>query len=480
LIFEKISGKTSTIFSSLVVGILIAIIFEPLKNFLQSLTDRFLFSKEYNPKILLGEITNTTSGSLDLKKILNNLSKKIGDAFHPAKLAFALMDAKGRIGISNQSGFDSKEIVLFIKNKEKVLPLYFKNAGDIYIISELAMQSKKGEYQPRDPQLLVDLNKIGIELLIPLFVKNKLVGVLAMGEKKNNDPYSSEDLSTLQIISRQIAIALENASLYDQVTDLNVHLQDRVDEQTKEIRGKNQELEIANAQLRQLDKAKTDFIDIASHQLRTPPTAVKGYVSMLVDGDFGRVTIKQKEILKIVFDANERQIALIENLLNLARLEAGRMEFSFEPADMVEMADGVIKELIPLAKQKDLALNFTKPKESIPNIKVDKIKIRQVIVNLVENAIKYTPKGNVNVDMKRNGEKLIFCVTDSGVGITKEDFYNLFQKFAHGTTGEARAKGTGIGLYVAKKMVEAHPGGRIWAESAGQGKGSKFCFEVNV
>ncbi|MDD4333473.1 MAG: ATP-binding protein [Patescibacteria group bacterium] len=479
IIFENFIGNSSKIVAGLVVGILIALIFEPLKNLLQNLTDRFLFSKEYNPKVLIGEITQITSETLDLKKILNNLSKKISDAFHPTKLAFALIDSKGKIGVSNQLGFNAREVVLFTKGKEKVLPQYFKKAGDVYIISELSLQYEKGEYKPQHPQLLEDLNKIGIELLIPLFVKEKLVGVLAMGEKKNNDPYSSEDLSTLQIISRQIAIALENASLYEQVTDLNIHLQDRVDEQTKEIRAKNEELETANARLRQLDKAKTDFIDIASHQLRTPPTAVKGYVSMMLQGDFGKLDKKKSEILNIVYSANEKQISLIEDLLNVARLEAGRMEFTFEDASLEEIVEGITKELIPLAKNKNLDFQYIKPDKPLPTVKLDKIKIRQVIMNLIENAIKYTKEGFVKVSLAKTDGMIKFCVADSGMGLAPDDFHNLFQKFAIGSNKESRAKGTGIGLYVAKKMIEAHKG-RVWAESEGQGKGSKFCFEVPV
>jgi signal transduction histidine kinase len=480
LIFENFFGSSSKIVSGLIIGILIAIIFEPLKNFLQSQTDRFLFSKEYNPKILIGEITGISTETLELKKILNNLSAKLSEAFHPTKICFFLLNGKGALTVANQSGFDAKTINAFTKGKEKFLPDYFKSSKDIIIISELTLQAEKGEYSPRNPQLLKDLNEIGLEILLPLFVKNKLIGVFSLGEKKNNDPYSSEDLSTLEIIARQIAIALENASLYDQVMDFNVHLQERVDEQTKEIKTKNMELESANAKLKELDKAKSDFIDMASHQLRTPLTAVRGWTSMLLQGDFGPLNEKQTNALNIVAMASDQQNNLVEDLLNAARIEAGRIEYTYEETDLSEIVDGVVKQLQPLAMTKKISLSFIKPKKKLPLVKIDRTKIRQIVINFVENAVKYTSEGFVQASLEQVDNKLRFCVTDTGMGISKADFKNLFQKFGRGSNNQARAKGTGVGLYTAKIMLGAHPGGRIWAESEGEGKGSKFCFEVAI
>jgi signal transduction histidine kinase len=184
--------------------------------------------------------------------------------------------------------------------------------------------------------------------------------------------------------------------------------------------------------------------------------------------------------LKTIFMASDQQNNLVEDLLNAARIEAGRIEYNFELTDLDELVDGVVKQLEPLALSKKLPLSYIKPKKKLPLVKIDRVKIRQIVINFTENAIKYTSSGFVQVSLDQVDNKLRFCVTDTGMGITKADFKNLFQKFGRGSNNQARAKGTGVGLYTAKIMLGAHPGGRIWAESEGEGKGSKFCFEVSV
>ena len=233
---------------------------------------------------------------------------------------------------------------------------------------------------------------------------------------------------------------------------------------------------------KELDQAKSDFISISSHQLRTPLTVIKGYLSMLMEKTFGAMDDKQMEILSKVYESNEREIGMVQDLLNMSRIEAGRMTFDFVPDDMQLLAASVVDELSNAAKEKGLELRFLKPEQPLPLVNMDAPKLRQVMSNLVENSLKYTPRGYTQVALSVQGKKVRFEVQDSGMGIKPEEMPVIFSKYSRGSDTSSKTKtikGTGLGLYVGKMIIDAHKG-RIWAESAGEGQGSRFIFELPV
>ncbi len=273
------------------------------------------------------------------------------------------------------------------------------------------------------------------------------------------------------MVGAQAAIALENALLYNETKNFSIKLEKEVERATRDLRR-------ANEQLKKLDAAKSEFISIASHQLRTPLTVIKGYISMMLEGNFGKLNKEEKASLDKVFESNERLIQLVENLLNISRIESGRMQFQFENGWLEKVVDSVIEELTLAAQRKGLRLDYIKPQQPLPQVKIDPEKIRQVIMNLIDNSIKYTKRGHITIKLELAGKKVRFIVADTGMGISSEDLANLFKKFSRGTgTSLVHTEGTGLGLYVARMMIEAHQG-KVWAESAGTGKGSKFCFEL--
>ena len=312
-----------------------------------------------------------------------------------------------------------------------------------------------------------------MEILAPLNVKDKTIGLIALGKKEAGDMYNDEDLQVLQVAGAQVAIALENALLYQETKNFSIKLEREVERATRDLKK-------ANAQLKKLDAAKSEFISIASHQLRTPLTVIKGYISMMLEGNFGKLTDSECESLEKVFESNERLIQLVENLLNISRIESGRLQFNFEEVDFSKMVASVVEELSGYVKKKNLRLEYKPPAKPLPLVKLDEEKIRQVVMNLVDNAIKYTKQGGVTVRVEQDKENITFCVSDTGMGISEADLANLFKKFSRGKgTSLVHTEGTGLGLYVASIMIESHQG-RIWAESAGEGKGSKFCFALPV
>lgn len=253
---------------------------------------------------------------------------------------------------------------------------------------------------------------------------------------------------------------------------------------TKEIKQRERmekitiELEAANERLRQLDEAKSEFLSIASHQLRTPLTSIKGLLSMLLEEFWGPLNSEQKKYVGQISQSSERLLHLIEDLLNISRIEAGRMQFDFKPIALDELVEDDIKELISQAEAKNLYLKLNKPPQPFPKVKADSLKIRQVIQNLIDNSIKYTEKGGSNIDLKQDGEYVIFSITDTGMGMPEG--HRLFEKFERGQKAtNQHTEGMGLGLYLADKIIKAH-GGKIWAKSEGEGKGSAFYFSLPI
>ncbi len=240
-------------------------------------------------------------------------------------------------------------------------------------------------------------------------------------------------------------------------------------------------LEIQRRQeIEKIDKAKSEFISIASHQLRTPLTAVKGYISMILEGTYGQLAEKQTRPLENVYQSNERLIRLVNDLLNLSRLDAGKIEFSPELTSLEEMVSGVVEELRINAEKKGLYMKMIKPSESLPKIMVDQDKLRQVILNIVDNAIKYTKEGGITLELKKLGEQEEIKISDTGEGMDEGELNSLFQMFSRATAGtQLHAEGAGLGLYVARQFIEMH-GGKIWAESPGKGKGSAFIIQLPI
>ena len=227
-----------------------------------------------------------------------------------------------------------------------------------------------------------------------------------------------------------------------------------------------------------IETMKTEFVSVAAHQLRTPLSAIKWTIRMVLDGDVGPISAEQKDLLDKTYESNERMIHLINDLLNVSRIEEGRFLYKPEPAQLEDIVDGVAKNYQELLKTKNLKLNLDVPKDLLPDINADKEKMELVIQNLIENSIKYTPSGgSINISLERSGNEALFKIKDTGVGIPESQKARIFEKFFRGeNVMKMETEGTGLGLYTTKNIVEAHKG-RIWFESE-EGKGTTFFFTI--
>lgn len=265
----------------------------------------------------------------------------------------------------------------------------------------------------------------------------------------------------------------------------------------KEVKSKEElakitmQLQKAYEDLKVLDKAKSEFISMASHQLRTPLSAIKGYISMLVDGSYGKLPEKARGKLKNVFESNERLIRVVNDLLDISKIEMGKMELEKEPTQIEDLLQSCYEEMKIGADKKGLKFVFEKQKEVLPKIELDPLKFRQVILNLIDNAIRYTqtPKegklptgqeGKIEMKVEKIGSAVRISIKDTGEGMTAEEQRAVFEGFIRGSAGIAHfVEGAGLGLYVAKKFLELHHA-KIRVESAGKGKGSTFYVELPI
>src|SRR3989344_4437196 len=213
----------------------------------------------------------------------------------------------------------------------------------------------------------------------------------------------------------------------------------------------SKDLAAANAKLQELDQMKTDFISIASHQLRTPLTAIKGYSSMILEGTYGDTSLKIKGAVDKIFQSAQRLIYIVNDLLDVSRIEQGRFQLALEEVKIANVLKDVVEELRTNAQKKNLDLSFNVSIDDAEvKIKADPSKIRQVLTNLVDNAIKYTPSGYVKAEIKKNGGTVLISVKDFGAGISPETLSNLFQKFTRAkNVAKLHTDGSGLGLYIA-------------------------------
>lgn len=306
---------------------------------------------------------------------------------------------------------------------------------------------------------------------MPLHKGDTMIGYLCLGQPRGFG-YTNRDLHALKSIADELTIAIQNALSVEEVRKLNGSLEQRVSSATHELR-------TSNAQLQRLDEAKDEFISMASHQLRTPLTSIKGYLSMLIDGDVGSVTKEQKHMLNEAFVSSERMVRLIGDFLNVSRLQTGKFVIEKHPVDLALLVQREVEGLAQNAAGRGMSFVYKKPK-GIPMLNLDENKIQQVVMNFADNAIYYSKeKSKISVSLKKVGEFVEFKVTDTGIGVPKSEQANLFNKFFRATNARrARPDGTGVGLFLAKKVVDDHDGSIIFESK--EGKGSTFGFRLPI
>lgn len=229
-----------------------------------------------------------------------------------------------------------------------------------------------------------------------------------------------------------------------------------------------------------IDEMKSEFVSLAAHQLRTPLSALKWALKMILDGDVGPVSQEQTQFLNRAYHSNERMIGLVGDLLEVSKIEEGKYLYRSEPVQMEDIVEGVLRRYEDEAKEKRMEVLFTKPENALPKVAADKEKIELAVENLVDNAFRYTPQGGkISISFSRKGQHIEVSIADTGIGITRFQQQRVFEKFFRADNAKKiDTEGSGLGLYLAKNIIEAH-GGTIWFASQ-EGKGTAFVFSLPV
>jgi len=437
---------------------------------------------------IFSELETTVATELDVEKLCAAVSKSIQKLLNVDSSAIILLDKdRKRVSYKDFRNFKNKETIQFDDLLE--ILVYWKEKGEdpIMLFDELA----KHPNNKRLSDIREVMKKHDIKVIAPLNRRVVLNGLILLGEKIDSLPFTIQDTDLIEKTIRIASVALGRALLYEEVHQFSNTLQHKVDESTielhetisnlnlaqLEVKKKNSELKSALDELKTLDKAKSEFISIASHQLRTPISIIKGYLSMILDGDFGGIPTEATVAVKKASSNIQQLNDIVEDILNASRIEKGKLFVNPERTELVELGRSVVSQLLPKAKQKNLTLEFkTTSKEFYSN--VDRNKIYEVIVNLVDNAINYTKEGGISVKVgEQKNSNFLISVTDTGIGIPDEFVPKMFKRFSRSENARlVRPDGTGIGLYVVKAFIDAHKG-KIWFETK-INEGTTFFVEL--
>lgn len=365
---------------------------------------------------------------------------------------------KASIGYSES---DIKRIQREI-NKGHDIDSLFKKGGFILVSRDLE--------KVENEDLFLEIFKTESFLTVPIVAKDEAIGFILMGNDSSYTKVTEGDVELLFVLASQIGTAIENAMLYTELFNSHQDLERRVKERTAELAKLNEEL-------KRLNKAKSNFVSAVSHELRTPLTSIKGYASILMTGKLGEVTPAQKERLEKIDKHSNNLTHLINNLLDIARIESGRVQMAIRETSLKEILDSAMDIINPQAREKGIPLKLNN-KAKTDKIMADQSQLERVFLNLLSNAIKFTPeKGKITVSVEDKDGFIEFGIEDSGIGIPRQDLEKVFEEFFRSENAQSQGvKGTGLGLSLVKQIVEAHKG-KIWVESE-LGKGTKFSFTI--
>lgn len=436
--------RTTNLAILVVITIIVAFLFQPLRNYFNKLTNKIFYRDYYDPQVLLDQLGGVIVGSIEVDHIINRSSDILKKSMKPHFIKYELLARKDKA------------------DREFLKSLFSASKGIL----------ATDEIDRSDKTLYNTLLNDNVALSVCLRTKHEDIGFILMGYKQSGGIYTETDKRILGVAADEIAISLQNALRFEEIQNFNKTLQEKIALATLE-------LQHANSKLKQLDAAKDDFISMASHQLRTPLTSIKGYLSMVVDGDAGRVTSTQKEFLIQALTSSQKMANLVSDLLNVSRLQSGKFTIDYKPVNLANVTDETVKELAKMASIRGIKLSFTKPIH-FPPIMLDEDKTGQVIMNFIDNAIHYSKEnGHIDVGLTEQSGIVKFTVKDDGIGVPAAVQKHLFTKFFRADNAKkARPDGTGIGLYLAKQVIDIQ-GGTLIFESQ-EHKGSTFGFTFSA
>ncbi|MGD9852109.1 MAG: ATP-binding protein [Nitrospirales bacterium] len=430
-------------------------------------------TKQVTQLSTLHQTSIAITATLDIHKLLSTVLKSLRQNLGFQRMVLVQLDPSSERGIVSQVVGVSQDL------EKQVLGMEFHMMKGPSMDARVLIEGK--------PTLVLDLEKVAhimnpavLPVLRQIAVKSFVVAPLTshqtilgyLGGDKGDQPCTQEDLDLLVTVASHVAVAFDNAQAYRNLETLAETLEQRVAERTEDLQS-------ANERLLELDRLKSAFVSIVSHELRTPMTSIKGLVENMMDGLTGPMNERQTFYLGRVKHNIERLTRMINDLLDLSRIESGRMELQRTAVNVGSLAREVVELFQGTAREQSITLQ-AHIDDALPLTQGDRDKLIQVITNLVNNALKFTEaEGSVTISVSQSEEGwLKTCVKDTGCGISPEEQGTLFEPFIRTRSSQSKSPGAGLGLAISKSLIELH-GGRIWLESV-LGEGSRFCFTLPV
>jgi PAS domain S-box-containing protein len=566
-IFRSILGYSS-FWAAVPAALVVALTFIPVREQLQRVTDRIFFRHIVLYQRVIKEITRTIVSVTDLHTIFRLIDRTIVRVMCIKNASVLLLEEKENQYVVEKTNGLPQVITGIRLSLDDPLVTYLIEKKDAIILEEIKALLASDLTPPAEKEKLkkiqAEMEHFEAAVSVPSFLRNRLVGILNLGEKLSGELYSPDDLELLFTLTSEAAVAIENAKLYRDISQTRDYLNNLVQgsddailtldlsgtvltlnrgaeelfgvelaeaagkippffsaDEIKDMLGQVvsgqpiKALEIRKTmkkgveysllltlsaicegdgkiigfsaiikditRLRRLDIVKQEFLYTISNELRTPLTPIHGYLSLLLSGELGELTPKQKETLEIVLKQGQRLQNLIDSVIDISRIEAGKpLGIKREPVFLDEIVRENIENYRSAYQSKGIKLEAVFPANRIA-LMADQNKLLRVMENLLGNAYKYTPVGGeVRVLVTEEGGQARVSVVDTGIGLAPQHLANVFQKFYQIDNGYARSSGgIGMGLAIAREIVETH-GGRIWAESQGIGRGSSFIFTLPV
>ncbi|TAK07025.1 MAG: response regulator [Candidatus Manganitrophaceae bacterium] len=460
----------------------IAIVFSamiPYIRFIQPRIDHLFERRKYDMQKILQGMVQELAALKSLDGLISKIADTIHEALYVSKITLILWDDKNQ-AFKIVKGDQAQRETLITPDYPF---LSWMNEQDAVIEWEEIEFNPKHEYIRSIAKAYFE--RFEAKVVLPLIHDGRLIGIVNLGEKANLKSFSKMDLDFLSNLRAEASIALSNSFLYDDVSKMSEELRQwanelerKVDERTRELAESKHQLEDSYQKLQELDQIKSKFFANISHELRTPITLILAPTEMMLNRNLGDLTKEQEKYLTIMQTNSLRLLKLINNLLDLAKVDAGKMELYYNRADFAKYVNEVVFSISPMAEKKSLRLKFSSEK-GIPEFFFDADKIEKVILNLVFNALKFTERGEINVSCAQQDNQVLVKVSDTGIGIPKGHMPKLFSRFSQADSSASRKyEGTGIGLALARELVELHHG-KIWAESE-EGRGTTFFFTIPI
>ncbi len=407
------------------------------------------FARSVEELRALGEVTQAVNSTLDLETVLSTIVAKAVQLSSTEAGAIYVFDELDQTFRVRATYGLSEELIAAIRDQE---------LGASDVIRQATRDKQPQEIadirdEPPSPVREIAMRAaFRARLVVPLLDPDRVVGALVI-RRKQTGSFPKDTIQLLQTFAAHSVLAIQNARLF------------------REIEEKSQELEIAS-------KHKSQFLANMSHELRTPLNAILGYAELMLDNIYGEPSEKMRTVLERLQSNGRHLLGLINDVLDLSKIEAGQLTLSLDYYSLSDVVHGVVSAVEPLAAEKRLAFT-AEVAPDLPTGRGDGRRLSQVLLNLVGNAIKFTDKGEVAIRASATNGAFTVAVCDTGPGIAMADQAKIFEEFQQADSSITRKKGgTGLGLSIAKRIIEMH-GGRLWVESA-PGKGSTFYFTLPV